>query len=178
MSETNKSVAEVNSADEQEFLSYEFAFHVLPTVAEGEVASVFDGLKNHITKLGGELKEEEFPKHFDLAYEIEKFLEGKNRHFSSSYFGWVRFKMTASNLLNLQEELKNEKTLLRFLIIKLSKAEEGNPFNFHDSIASRRPVVIDLDESENEESEKDGEENDGNEEGEGENEEVVSKDGE
>lgn len=158
MSETKKSVAEVNSSEEQEFFNYEFAFHILPTVAEGEVASVFDGLKNHITKLEGELKEEESPKHFDLAYEIEMFLEGKNRHFSSSYFGWVRFKMTPSNLLQLQEELKSEKTLLRFLIIKLSKVEEENPFNFHDSIASRRPVVIDLEKEEVEEKTKESDE--------------------
>lgn len=165
MSETKKSVAEVNSVDEQETSSYEFAFHILPTVAEGEVAGVFDGLKNHITKLKGELKEEEFPKHFDLAYEIEKFLEGKNRHFSSSYFGWVRFKMTAGNLLELQEELKTEKALLRFLIVKLSKVEEENPFKFHDSIVSRRPVVIDLDEVEdNEEVKEESEKEDNNEE--------------
>ena len=59
MSETNMPAAEAMSGDERELVSYELAFHVLPTVAEGEVTAVLDTLKNHIKKAGGELGEEE-----------------------------------------------------------------------------------------------------------------------
>ena len=45
MSETNVPAAEA----EREANAYELAFHVLPTVAEGEVASVVDTIKSHIT---------------------------------------------------------------------------------------------------------------------------------
>jgi ribosomal protein S6 len=146
MSETTMPAAEVNHTTEQELVSYELAFHVLPTVAEGEVPTVFDALKAHITKHNGEITGEEAPKRFDLAYEITKYLEGKNRKFSSAYFGWVRFNLAPAELAALTEEVDTTKSLLRYLLIKLSKVEENNPFAFHDSIADKQAYTIDTDE--------------------------------
>lgn len=134
---------EAKTGDERELVSYEFAFHVLPTVAEGEVASVFDQLKNHITKVGGELIDEESPKRFDLAYDIFKYLEGKNRKFNSAYFGWVRFRLEPAKIAKLTEAFEGSKELLRFLLIKLTKVEEQNPFRFHDAIVEKKVQVID-----------------------------------
>lgn len=148
MSETNMPVAEASTVDERELVSYELAFHVLPTVAEGEVASVFDKIKNHITKAGGELFDEESPKRFDLAYEIVKYLEGKNRKFGSAYFGWVRFRLDSSKLNDLTETLDGTKELLRFLVVKLTKVEEENPFQFHESVTNKQIRVIDEEEIE------------------------------
>ncbi len=143
MSETKMPATEANKGDERELVSYEFAFHILPTVAEGEVTNFFDKIKNQITKIGGELAEEESPKRFDLAYEIVKYLEGKNRKFSSAYFGWVRFRLESGKLAELTETFDEAKELLRFIVVKLTKYEEQNPFRFHDSIASRKVQVID-----------------------------------
>ncbi len=134
--------AEANQGMEREPQTYEFAFHVLPTVAEGEVAGVFASLKAHITKAGGQIFDEEAPQRFDLAYEIVKYLEGKNRKFSSAYFGWVRFRLTGDSLTSLTEELDSEKSLLRYLLIKLTKVEEAHPFRFHESIAHRKVETI------------------------------------
>ncbi len=142
MSETNMPAAEVNSADERNFTSYEFAFHILPTVAEGEVPNVVEVLKSHITKAGGEVFDEEVAKRFDLAYEIVKYLEGKNRRFNSAYFGWVRFRLNAGSLTELTETLEGTKEVLRYLLVKLTKVEEENPFRFHDSIAGRQVRTI------------------------------------
>ncbi len=142
MSETKMPATEVNTTNERELVSYEFAFHILPTVAEGEVASVFDKLKNHITKISGEITEEEAPKRFDLAYEIVKYLEGKNRKFGSVYFGWVRFRLDPTKLNELTETFDEAKELLRFLLIKLTKVEEQNPFRFHDSIVGKQVRII------------------------------------
>lgn len=155
-----------NAGDEQELVSYELAFHILPTVAEGEVMGVFDVLKNKLTKQGGHAFAEEAPKRFDLAYEIVKHLEGKNRKFGSAYFGWVRFHAESGSLPALEEELRETKELLRFMLIKLTKAEEQNPFRFHDSIVSKKVRVIEEDASgaEAEEKEKEaGEEGDASE---------------
>lgn len=148
---------EAISTGEQELSSYELAFHVLPTVAEGEVPGVFDKIKAHITKAGGQITGEEAPGRFDLAYEIVKYLEGKNRKFSSAYFGWVRFQMTASTLEALTEEIDGTKDILRFLLIKLTKLEEANPFSFHESLAHRKVHTI-TDEEVTEESEEVAEE--------------------
>lgn len=142
MSETNVPAAEAVLENGHEVQAYEFAFHVLPTVAEGEVPGVFESLKAHITKAGGEIFDTEEPERFDLAYEIVKHLEGKNRKFGSAYFGWIRFRVEAGALTALTEELDSEKSLLRYLLIKLTKMEEQNPFRFHESIAHRKVVTI------------------------------------
>ena len=134
--------AEATSTSEVEFTSYEFAFHVLPTVAEGEVPGVVDSLKALITKAGGEIFDEEEAQRFDLAYEISKYLEGKNRRFSSAYFGWVRFRLPASALTELTEAIEGQKDILRYLLVKLTKVEEQNPFRFHESIADRKVRTI------------------------------------
>lgn len=142
MSETIMPAAEATSTNEVELTSYEFAFHVLPTVAEGEVPGVVDSLKALITKAGGQIFDEEEAQRFDLAYEISKYLEGKNRRFSSAYFGWVRFRLPASALTELTETIEGQKDILRYLLVKLTKVEEQNPFRFHESIADRKVRTI------------------------------------
>jgi ribosomal protein S6 len=135
-------VAEAAVGTEREVQAYELAFHVLPTVAEGEVAAVFDRIKSIITSAGGELTLEEAPARFDLAYEIVKFLEGRNRKFSSAYFGWVRFNAEASKIAEITEAVEGTKELLRHLLIRLTHTEEAHPFYFHPAIADRKVETI------------------------------------
>ncbi len=136
MSETNMPAAEA-----AERYSYELAFHILPTVAEGEVTEVFEVLKSLITTHSGELFDEEAPERFDLAYEIVKHIEGKNRKFGSAYFGWVRFTAEASTIADINEEIAQQNNILRHLLIKLTKVEEANPFRFHEALAAEKTVT-------------------------------------
>lgn len=138
--------AEAVAVEEQDVLSYELAFHVLPTVAEGEVAEVFNKIKSLITNAGGEITGEEAPARFELAYEIVKYLEGRNRKFSSAYFGWVRFKLTPAAVAELTEEVESMKELLRSMLIRLTKMEEENPFEFHSSVEAPKSETIEIDE--------------------------------
>ena len=137
MSETNMPAVEAAVENERELAAYELAFHVLPTIAEGEVTAVFDKIKAEITKMGGELTSEEAPARFDLAFEIAQFLEGRNRKFTSAYFGWVRFNIEPNKIAEVTEMVDGTKELLRHLLIRLSKVEEENPFDFHPAIADR-----------------------------------------
>jgi len=136
--------SQMPAAEAIEQSRYEFAFHVLPTVAEGEVPAVFAAIKSIITEHGGTLGDEEAPARFDLAYDIVKYLEGRNRTFSSAYFGWVRFTATPAALPVINEELGRVKHLLRHLTIKLTKMEEANPFRFHESLAARVTTIDEL----------------------------------
>ena len=158
MSDSNMPATEAMAPAEREIASYELAFHVLPTVAEGEVATVFGTIKDLITKHGGSVTTEEAPARFELAYEISKYLEGRNRKFSSAYFGWVRFTLDTENLAEVTEEVSAMKEILRHLIIRLTKVEEAHPFYFHEAIASKRVETIDTDELESEAEEGDAEE--------------------
>ncbi|MBX2866587.1 30S ribosomal protein S6 [Candidatus Kaiserbacteria bacterium] len=126
-------------ADEKN--SYEFAFHVLPTVAEGEVAGVFESLKGLITAAGAEIFDEEAPEHLDLAYDIEKDIEGTYRRFHSAYFGWIRFRTEGSLLETLTEEIEARPEILRHLIVKLTKVEEANPFRYHEAQKANKKVT-------------------------------------
>ena len=143
MSETNMPAAEAMDVarSEIETHSYELAFHILPTVAEGEVQGVFDSIKALITKDGGIIFDEEAPERFELAYEIVKQQEGKNRKYTSAYFGWARFKGVATMVAPLLEEVEGKAEILRHILIKLSKVEEENPFKFHESIESYKMVT-------------------------------------
>jgi len=136
---------------------YELAFHVLPTVAEGEVADVFTSLKTIIEKAGGTITLEEAPARFELAYEIIKLLEGRNRKFTSAYFGWVRFTLEPAQLEEVTEEVEGVNQLLRHLLIRLTKAEEANPFMFHEALDTPAADALDTDEEEETEEDADAE---------------------
>lgn len=138
--------AEAGGVDAPERAHYELAFHVLPTVAEGEVTTVFQNLKDTITKHGGEITLEEAPARFDLAYEIVKYLEGRYRKFSSAHFGWIRFTMDPAQIDETVETVEGVKELLRHMLIKLTKTEEENPFYFHEALIEKKSETIDLDE--------------------------------
>jgi len=126
--------------------AYELAFHILPTVAEGEVEGIFDTLKKHITQAGGQVFDTEAPERFDLAYEVVRYLEGRNRGFNSAYFGWIRFHLEPRALEAVSELVEAQKDLLRYLLIRLTKEEEQAPFRFHEALAETRVKTIGNDE--------------------------------
>lgn len=162
-----------NEELESETHGYELAFHVLPTIAEGEVASVFEAIKDVIKKEGGEIFDEEAPERFELAYEVVKHLEAKNRKFHSAYFGWIRFKAIATAAVAINAEIEANNAILRQLLIKLTRVEEENPFRFHDAIRDQKMVVnvgddeaVSEEESPEEGNESEGEVKEGNKESE------------
>lgn len=142
---------------------YELAFHVLPTVAEGEVADVFTSLKSAIETAGGTVTIEEEPKRFELAYEIIKLLEGRNRKFTSAYFGWVRFTLEPAQLEEVTEIVEGTPQLLRHMVIRLTKAEEANPFMFHQALDTPEEDEVDAEEDEDKQTDEVDAEEDGKE---------------
>lgn len=128
-----------------EVASYELAFHILPTVAEGEVAGVVMSLKEAIANASGSITNEEAPARFELAYDIVKHIEGRNRTFSSAYFGWLRFTLEPSQLAGVVEVVEAHAQLLRHLCIRLNKVEEAEPFFFHEALASKQSETVEID---------------------------------
>ncbi len=143
MSENNNTVTEVNDDNnkiEKILFNYELAFHILPTVAEGELTQTFQTLQELITKAGGEITVMEEPERFELSYDIVKQIEGRNRKFSSAYFGWIRFISDAKGIDVVTEEIKDVKKILRYLLIKLTKDEVENPFYFHQILSEEKKI--------------------------------------
>lgn len=161
MAEETMPVTEVQAnVDDQEVAHYECAFHILPTVTEEEVPSVVDALTKLITTAGGTITNQEAPEHVDLAYEIIKQVDGYNRRFNAAHFGWVRFTVAPSEIPELTAEIKLMPTLLRFLVVKLTRAEEAQPFSVFANRRARASVEaeeegdIEISTEENTEEEK------------------------
>jgi len=129
--------------DTAEVVHYELAFHVLPTVAEGEVTDVFTALKEVVTSAGGTLVAEEAPQRFELAYPIVRRTEGKNRLYKSAYFGWVQFTLTTSEVAGVLAAVEARPNILRALVIKLTAEEITHPFFFHAALETKKVVTID-----------------------------------
>ncbi len=136
------------AADQKDQVSYELAFHVLPTVTEGEVVDVFNSIKAVVATHGGEVSVEEAPQRFELAYPVVKHTEGKNRSYKSAYFGWVRFSALPSNAPAILAEIEARADILRALLIKLTRGEEEHPFFFHEALVAKRVVTVDVTEGE------------------------------
>ncbi len=116
------------AADDREVAHYECAFHILPTVTEEEVPAVVARIEKLITDAGGTIANKEMPEQIDLAYEIVKPIEGYNRRFNAAHFGWVRFTLVPEALPEFSEEIGLMPELLRFITVRLTRAEEEQPF--------------------------------------------------
>lgn len=144
MAEKTMPAAEADVEASDESSHYEFAFHILPTVAEKEVSGVFDELKALIVKCKGEITDEEVPQRLELAYEIREMIEGKYQRFTEAFFGWMRFTLLPSELESLIVEVRERADVLRYLIIKLDRREEENPFRIFQKkeVSKEEPVIV------------------------------------
>lgn len=141
MTEDIMPTTEVQAEESSERASYECAFHLLPTVADGEVARVCESIKGIIVEHGGEVFDEEMPQRFTLAYEIAKSAEGRAQRFTNSWFGWVRFTLSPRELERVTVELNHQAEILRHLTIKLTKEEIAHPVRVFESKAESATVV-------------------------------------
>lgn len=131
----------VSHAHDGDVVAYELAYHILPTVAEGEVDGVTEEIKAFLTSVGATITDEEAAARFELAYEIEKYLEGKYRRFASAYFGWIRFSVAPDQLVAINEAMTGHKKVLRYLVVRLTATEASNPFRFHEAVAALNQKV-------------------------------------
>lgn len=129
--------------EEGETASYECAFHILPTGTDEEVSAVFAKLKELVEQAGGTVVHEETPRLLDLAYEIEKSIDGSKRSFNAAYFGWVRFVALPEAAVAADEAVRTAPEVLRHLLVKLTRQEEEQPFFV---FATRTEVEIEVDE--------------------------------
>ena len=96
---------------------YELAFHLVPTLSEDEISVQFSHLKSLIEKKGGTFISEETPQMTNLAYEISKTVKAQKKHYKSSYFGWVKFEINPEEIADLEKQVKNFESMLRYLLI-------------------------------------------------------------
>lgn len=102
---------------------YEVSFHVVPAVAEAQIGGVVEKIRAELAKGNAETITEGTPQKMSLAYTIERAEAGKREKFTESYFGFIKFATERENIPQLGEWLRNNKEILRYLIIETVREE-------------------------------------------------------
>jgi len=97
---------------------YEVGYHILSTVKEEDVEGIVLMIRKEIEKIGGSLISEGAPQSIKLSYTMTVNKGGKNVHYERAYFGWIKFECDAGNVPALNEMLRSDKNVLRYIIFK------------------------------------------------------------
>ncbi len=100
---------------------YELGYLLVPTIKEEDVSLNYGNLKELVASLGGEIISDEMPKIITLAYTMQKVTSNVRQKFSTAYFGWTKFTMSPSSVLELKNRLDLDPNFIRFLILKTVK---------------------------------------------------------
>lgn len=103
---------------------YELGIHILPTIAEDKVTDAFSSVTGIISKNNGSIVKTGEPKAIKLAYMITKKIDTQNVRFKTAYFGWIKFETTSEDVENIKLEVKADKDILRYILIKTVDDDE------------------------------------------------------
>ncbi len=92
---------------------YELSFWLKPQLEEEEVSQKISQIQRIIQEEGGYNVEASLPKLKLLAYPIKKETSG--------YFIYIQFEISPEKLLAVEQKLKQEQDILRYLIVKREK---------------------------------------------------------
>ena len=100
---------------------YELGYHLVPTLSEEQVPAASAAVSGMIERISKGIIAEESPVFIDLAYTIVKTVEHKNKRFDEAYFGWIKFEGEPAGIAELEEGLKKDDNVLRYLVVKTLK---------------------------------------------------------
>ncbi|HNW71314.1 MAG TPA: 30S ribosomal protein S6 [Candidatus Paceibacterota bacterium] len=110
---------------------YEVGYLLVPTLKEEEVPAIYGNLKELISSFGGKVISDEMPTQMNLAYQMQKVIQNIHHKYDTAYFGWMKFFMDPSKVLELKKKLDLDPNIIRFLTLKTIK---------ENTIASKRFV--------------------------------------
>lgn len=93
--------------------NYELGFHLVPELEESATAGKLKEIEDVISRLGGTILNSREPKKQRLSYPLN--------HKRFSFFGVVEFKSPTEAIKPLENQLKLNDSLLRFLILKVKE---------------------------------------------------------
>ncbi len=96
---------------------YELGYHLLPILGEEDIEKEREALVATITTLNGEVIDEEKPALINLAYTMYKKVNNKKTPYDQAYFGWIKFRLSPDELVNVKKDVEREDNILRYLLI-------------------------------------------------------------
>ena len=118
---------EAHTSEESEPQLYELGYHFLPTLTEETIPEEVGKLKDRIEKHGGIAVSDQMPRMLTLAYSISKVISEKRKYFDTALFGWIKFRMTPAGILEFEKELRQNKNILRFILMKTTQEKAMSP---------------------------------------------------
>jgi ribosomal protein S6 len=97
---------------------YELGFHLIPSIADDKLEQETSALRQLIEQYAGEITEEHAPTHMQLAYAMEHRTQHGRATYETAYFGWIKFEMQPERVEEMQEELRENTSILRFIVVK------------------------------------------------------------
>lgn len=96
--------------------NYELAFHLDPNLEEAKIQELKKQLEDSVTSRSGNVSFSREPEKIHLAYPIQ--------HNGYAFFGYIQFTTETADpsLKEINDELKLNKDILRFLIVKVPSA--------------------------------------------------------
>lgn len=121
---------------------YEAGYHILPTVAEGDVEKVVGTIRSEIEKLGGSLIAEGAPSLLKLSYSMDKREGERHIAYDRGYFGWLKFEAATDSAAKLMEALKLNPSILRSIVFKTLREDTRAKFKAPQLREVKRSDVI------------------------------------
>lgn len=97
---------------------YEIGYTIAPTAKEEDVEKAVGGIRAEIEKSGGTFIAEGAPSLTRLAYPMQTHEGGKRVEHDRGYFGWIKFEADISVAHLLEETLKKNENIMRFLVFR------------------------------------------------------------
>ncbi len=97
---------------------YEVSFVLDPALSEEKVQGFVAFVKTHIADTKGSFISEDSPKMKQLAYTMIKSTQGEKKRYSTGFFGWIKFELEASAVVDFKKALEKRDEVVRFLIIE------------------------------------------------------------
>ncbi|MDQ3245099.1 MAG: 30S ribosomal protein S6 [bacterium] len=113
----NKDTMEVENFDPKTQI-YELGYLLVPTITDENLGSVYTSIKDLVANFKGEFISDDMPHMMVLAYPMLKVVANVRNKFDSAYFGWVKFEMSTSSILELKKKLDLDPNVIRFIILK------------------------------------------------------------
>jgi ribosomal protein S6 len=121
---------------------YELGYHLVSTLPEEKIPEASGAVRAMIEQISKDIIAEELPIFIELAYPIVKTVEHKNQTFTDAYFGWIKFAGSPEGIAVLEEGLKKDQNVLRYLVVKTLRENTLIAKRFPLSKTKRRDETV------------------------------------
>lgn len=121
---------------------YEAGYHIVPTVAEGDVEKVVAAVRAEIEKLGGSFIAEGAPSLMKLSFPMDKREGERHIAYDRGYFGWIKFEASTDSAAKLVDALKSNSSILRSIVFKTVREDTRAKFKAPTLREVKRTDVI------------------------------------